>query len=110
MKRLAILMVLLSTTLASTGCCGWFWPGYGYRQGYNPNCPGGNCGVAPGVQVVPGQTGFYQSYDSNQAAQLPTQVAPGQFAPGQIATAPAVLQRGVPHRTAMIPLESLSTY
>ncbi|MCH8828175.1 MAG: hypothetical protein IID45_01215 [Planctomycetes bacterium] len=104
MKRLAILLIALTTTFASTGCCGLLWPfGHHGQGGYygNSGCFGGNCGVrtTPGVQVVP-QSGFYQSYGSIQAASF--------GAPGPVGTVSAA--PGTVHRTAMVPLETLPTY
>lgn len=112
MKRLAILAIALSTAFSSVGCCGWPWPwpcqngyyGPGFQSPgyYGGGCPGGNCGVQPGV--APGTTGFYQSYDSIQAAQAGTPVN------GAVAAAPDPISGQPVHRTAMLPLETLPTY
>ncbi len=111
MKRLAILAIALSTAFSSVGCCGWPWPwpcqngyyGPGFQsQGYGGGCPTGNCGVQ---QPMPGQTGFYQSYDSIQAAQVNGPAPNPQFA-----ATPDPISGGAVHRTAMVPLESFPTY
>ncbi|GAB4154432.1 MAG: hypothetical protein Tsb009_31080 [Planctomycetaceae bacterium] len=114
MKRSALLLLALTSTLAMTGCCGWPWPWpCNYGNGYmgpgfvNPSCPTGNCGV-PGQQYIPPQTGFYQSYGSIQAAQVTTPAVPTPIsAPTTVVEQP---QQGTVHRTAMVPLQSLPTY
>jgi hypothetical protein len=113
MKRMAFLLLALTTITASTGCCGWPWPwacnnyGNGYRgPGFSqPGCPSGNCGVPGQTYTAPPQTGFYQSYDSMQTTQVSQ---PG--VPTPINANPTFTQAAPIHRTAMVPLKTLPTY
>lgn len=102
MKRSLLALVALTMIGLTSGCCGWWWPHYGYSPGYyapSGGCPSGNCGVNPGPGVPP-QSTYYEAPGAVQSAQQGVPVPMD----GPVTFSPAVPQ------TAAMPLESLPTY
>lgn len=113
-NKCAFVILGLTLTVTSVGCC--CLGGYGYGSGYGNRCAPCNNGCAPqgGTYYPPAQS-FYQggatqtayATDFSQGGFAPTASA---FVPTTMAMAPAPIQGPPIYNTAVIPTATLPMY